>query len=187
MTNPFVNPRFLYRDNGREAIRNMLENKGNYVPKGKVLTSLCNTLWDLKPLMLEGERGTGKTALAESVAKAFGLKIFIMSCHSKTDLDDLIGTWNIALQDYYSKELRSDGKKLSEIGRLIRTKEFFDFGMILQSLNYSKEIKRPSILLLDEVDKLDERAEDFLLQFLARGLHRRGPLHELGARAEHRR
>lgn len=41
-----------------------------------------------KPLLVKGEPGTGKTALAESIAKALGRKLIVWSIKSTTKAQD---------------------------------------------------------------------------------------------------
>ena len=163
------NPRHLYRDKGRDAVAAVMQLKGGYVPQEKPLTYLCNNLWDCSALLYEGERGTGKTAAAEAVAEGFNLKKFELNCNSKTGNEDMLGDWNQSLQQFYSSELRAEGHDLASISPQIFTREFFNFGVVLEAIDYSVKAKKPCVLLLDEVDKLDERAEDVLLQLLARG------------------
>lgn len=165
------NPRVLYRDKGREAVGAYLQLKGGYVPQKKALTYFCNQLWFQNPLLLEGERGAGKTALPEAVAEAFNLPLFQLNCNTSTSSEDVLGSWNRELQKFYSSELRADGKRLDQISQEIFVKDFFDCGVALEAFDYSVTNKRPCVLMLDEVDKLDERVEDLFLQLLARGFH----------------
>lgn len=168
----FQNPRELFREKGYEGIAAKLQIGGGYVPQAKVLQYFCNHLWYFTPLLIEGERGAGKTALPEAVAQAFNLKIFELNCNSATDHRDMLGDWNYPLQGFYSSELRAGGKSFQEIKEQIFTADLFDMGEVLEAFDYSFKNKKPCVLLLDEVDKLDERAEDFLLKILARGFHK---------------
>src|SRR5690606_23427365 len=51
-----------------------------------------------RPLLLEGEPGTGKTALAEALAEAAGVPLIRLQCHEGIDASQALYDWDFPRQ-----------------------------------------------------------------------------------------
>lgn len=156
---------------GKEALSNLLEVRGGYVPQKKTLNALYNSIRRGTPLLAEGVRGGGKTAMGEALSKACNLKLFYLQCMSGLDIEDVLYEWDSAVQHLYVEQQERAGVPLEKAQEQQWTLPFLRLGEVLAAYNYSATTDDPfpPVLIIDEIDKLDEKGEDFLLQILARG------------------
>ena len=84
---PFVDPRMLIESDGPEALGDLIAQTG-YVIQRRMLTDLKHVLRSGKPWLIEGPRGGGKTALAETLAQACNLPCFYLQGMQGLSLDD---------------------------------------------------------------------------------------------------
>jgi hypothetical protein len=176
MPNPSgqINPReLLHKDfeRGKLLIAQMLQSKAKYVAQERVLNALCNAIFRGTHLLLEGVRGGGKTAIAEALAEAFNLKVFYMQFMSGLKIEDMLYSWDTNAQQLLGSQLYNAGMELSKIQEIQWTREHLILGEVLAAFDYSAQdsCQMPPILIGDEIDKLDEYGEDFLLQVFGRG------------------
>jgi MoxR-like ATPase len=54
-----------------------------------------------RPIMLEGPAGAGKTELASSVARAYGLPLIRLQCYQGINEEKAIGQYDRSLQELY--------------------------------------------------------------------------------------
>ncbi len=106
-----------------------------------------------KPLMVEGEPGTGKTMLAYAVAEALGKKLIIWNIKSTTKAKDGLYTYD-ALQRLYDS--RFQDRDVSDISQYIR----------LGPLGKAFTAEEKVVLLIDEIDKADLEFPNDLLNEL---------------------
>lgn len=105
-----------------------------------------------KPLLIKGEPGTGKTLLAEEVAKALDLPLFAWHIKSTTKAQQGLYEYD-AVSRLRDSQLGSD--KVADIGNYINQ------GKLWQAFESDKK----SIVLIDEIDKADiEFPNDLLLE-----------------------
>jgi len=142
--------------NEMEKIRESLRREG-YIADDNILTVvfLASTL--KKPVLVEGPPGTGKTELAKKVASAFGLDFFRIQCYEGITFEQIVGEWN-----YQKQLLTLEKARISGVDEDVFREEFFIKRPLLSAFIND----RPSLILIDEIDKADEEVESFLLQAL---------------------
>ena len=127
--------------------------------------ALATTLWlagELqRPLLIEGDAGVGKTALATALAKAQGRRLVRLQCHEGLDLAQAAYEWN------YGRQLLAI--RLHETGSdKVRESDLFARDYLLERpLLQAIASDEPVVLLIDEIDRADEAFEAFLLEVLA--------------------
>lgn len=117
-----------------------------------------------RPLLLEGVAGTGKTQLAYAVAEAAKTSVERLQCYQGIDEAKAIGKFDESLQrlcvELKSKTTTLDWELLANE---LHGRRFFGAGPLLKALEY----KRPCVLLIDELDKVDHAFEAMLLEVLS--------------------
>jgi MoxR-like ATPase len=128
--------------------------------------ALVTTLWlagELqRPLLLEGDAGVGKTALALALARAQGRKLVRLQCHEGLDLAQAAYEWNYGRQLMAIRLHETAGAAKLQEGDLF-ARDYLLERPLLQAI----ASEQPCVLLIDEIDRADEAFEAFLLEVLA--------------------
>ncbi len=131
---------------------NRFTGTADYIADEQLMAAVNAAITLERPLLIEGEPGTGKTMLAHAVAKALGTPLLSWHIKSTSKAVDGLYTYDVVQR---LNDARFGGKDISDIRQYIR------FGPMGQAFL----AESPMVLLIDEIDKADlEFPNDLLLE-----------------------
>ncbi len=133
-----------------------------YVPDESLATLVWMATALERPMLLEGEAGVGKTAIANALSIALDRPLFRLQCHESLDLNQAVYEWN------YSKQLLEIRLREAEkgVGKSLRQDLFSEAFLLKRPLMQAITSDKPAVLLIDEIDRADESFEAYLLEVL---------------------
>jgi MoxR-like ATPase len=142
-------------DEDRLAV--LLRREGYFADEG-MLTAVHLSLRLGRPLLLEGEPGVGKTALAPVLARVLGRELIRLQCFEGLDSGQALYEWDYPKQLLRVRTAESRGEDVGDL----YAEEFLLRRPLLRA------VRSPgAVLLIDEIDRADSEFEAFLLEFLS--------------------
>lgn len=114
----------------------------DYIVSDELRNSVNIAIALQKPLLIKGEPGTGKTMLAESIAKSLDMKLIIWNIKSTTKAQEGLYVYDTVQRLYDSQFGESD---VSDI------KQYIKLGKLGEAFASENQV----VLLIDEIDKAD--------------------------------
>jgi MoxR-like ATPase len=149
----------------------------NYISSKEISTILYLSQQLEKPVLAEGPAGVGKTELAKALAGATGRELIRLQCYEGLDESKALYEWEYAKQLLYTQLLRdklqdtlSTAESLKAAADRLAGEEdvFFSMRFLLQRpLLRAILSDKPTVLLIDEIDRSDAEFEAFLLEILS--------------------
>ena len=134
-----------------------------YIAERGLATSLYLALKLKRPLFLEGEAGVGKTEVAKVLASLLDTELIRLQCYEGLDVHHAVYEWNYTRQMMHIRLLEARGDRATEAE--LFGEEFLLRRPLLQAVEKSRE--KPTVLLIDELDRSDDEFEAFLLEVLS--------------------
>jgi MoxR-like ATPase len=134
---------------------------------------LATTVWLAsalqRPLLIEGDAGVGKTALATALAQSQNAPLIRLQCFEGLDLAQAAYEWNYGrqLMAIRMSEAAQNGVSHEGVGRVRESDVFSRDYLLERPLLRAISQTGPCVLLIDEIDRADEAFEAFLLEVLA--------------------
>ncbi len=144
-------------------VEDLLKKQG-YLPNKEIATVVYLAARLQKPVLVEGPAGTGKTELAKSVAHMLKMELIRLQCYEGLDESKAIYEWNYRKQLLRIQAVDVDVKQQwSVLSEDIFSEEYLLERPLLKALRTPSQ----SVLLVDEVDRLEVEAEALLLEVLS--------------------
>lgn len=138
----------------------------HYVADHSLATAIFLALKLKRPLFLEGEAGVGKTEIAKVLSRMLDRPLIRLQCYEGLDVSTAVYEWNYTRQMLQIRLMEASGHVAEDHAvRELFGEEFLLKRPLLQALEPKNG--RPTLLLIDELDRADEEFEAFLLEVLS--------------------
>jgi MoxR-like ATPase len=136
----------------------------DYVPDRELAVATYLALRMGRPLFLEGEPGVGKTEVAKVLASIIDGELIRLQCYEGLDASHALYEWDYARQMLAIRLAESSGSSADVTD--IMSEEYLVARPLLQAIT-AASIGKPTVLLIDELDRADEEFEAYLLELLS--------------------
>jgi MoxR-like ATPase len=151
--------------------------KQSYICNRNVATVVYLGSMLQKPILVEGPAGVGKTELGKVLAGALGMELIRLQCYEGLYEAKALYEWEYAKQLLYTQILKDKigditkgAESLQEAVNSIAAQDgvfFSDRFLLPRPLLRALLAEKPTVLLIDEIDKSDAEFEAFLLEVLS--------------------
>lgn len=169
-TRAVIDPRRLVREQGREALAELVAQESGYIFQLRPLKDLSLSLKSGMPLLAEGERGGGKTEMVDALAYSCNRPYFELQGMDDLTLKDILFEWDQPAQNnFVVQAVTTNELTLQEARRQQWRSEFLNLGEILKAYDYLATTGIVPIVKLDEFEKLPPVCQAFFYQLFTDG------------------
>jgi MoxR-like ATPase len=146
-----------------ESLAAALDQQGYLCDEG-VATAAYLAIAMRRPLLVEGDPGVGKTALADALAAVLDADLIRLQCHEGIDATQALYDWDFPRQVLHLRAAEAAGRANDPdaLEHELYDRRFLIARPLLQAIEAER-----AVLLIDEVDRADDEFEAFLLEVLA--------------------
>ena len=142
----------------------MAEDAHGYLPDEGVATATFLAVTMRRPLLVEGDAGVGKTALARALADVLAAPLIRLQCYEGIEASQALYDWDFPRQLLHLRAAEAAGSAgdAESLEHGLYDRRFLLARPLLQAIETD-----PCVLLVDEVDRADDEFEAFLLEVLS--------------------
>ncbi len=122
--------------------KQVYQGSSDYIVSSELMNSVNIAIALKKPLLIKGEPGTGKTMLAESIAKSMNKELIIWNIKSTTKAQEGLYTYDTVQRLYDSQFGENDVSSIDD---------YIKLGKLGEAFIADEQV----VLLIDEIDKAD--------------------------------
>ena len=137
--------------------------QAGYICDDKVATVLFLAEALRKPVLVEGPAGVGKTAISQAFSRVKGLPLIRLQCYEGLDESKALYEWNYKRQLLHIQAVSNQNLSVQEIEEDIFSETFLLARPLLKCI----ASETPTVMLIDEIDKVDFEFEAMLLELLS--------------------